>query len=236
MLLGELRNACASFSYEQMVVDNEYLEKAGKMIALDCYEALTERKLAEMGREVPEDVNFRSVSRTYMELADIVFTDLRDTSAHCFNFPSDALREKAAGILKLICDLVQYSAVHLSMDSDMCPSQYRGWASKLLSRCEVASKYIEYDGKCEAYTKQMERLSELVSRAERDGRLTDLQSARNRRYLAENQKIIAWGRSNVEKLNLQLELCDPYDMTQRRYLLELINTTNGWLDGFERDH
>ena len=40
----------------------------------------------------------------------------------------------------------------------------------------------------------------------------------------------------MEKLNLQLELCDPYDMTQRRYLMELINTTNGWLDGFEKDH
>ncbi|WP_157844292.1 hypothetical protein, partial [Candidatus Methanomethylophilus sp. 1R26] len=141
-----------------------------------------------------------------------------------------------AGILKLICDLVQYSAVHLSMDSDMCPSQYRDWASRLLSRCEVASRYIEYDGKNAAYAAQMERLSELVSEAESDARLTGLQKARNERYLAENRKIIAWGRSNVEKLNLQLELCDPYDMTQRRYLMELINTTNGWLDGFEKDH
>jgi hypothetical protein len=236
VLLSKLRGACAAFSYEDMVVENLYLRDARKMIALDFYAAETERRLKEMGRDVPEDVNFRSVSRLYLELADIVFTDLRDAGAKCFNDPTDDNRKVATGLLALITDLLSYGALHLSLTSETFPSQYRDWSSKTGAKCEGVAKYILYDGGYAPFEEQLSRLKETVSKIESDPALDALQEERNARYVAENAKMIDWGRRNVEKLNLQLELCDPYDLTQRRYLRELITATTDWLDGFSKDH
>lgn len=234
--VGFLKEKNAFYEYEYMVVENIYLDQSRSMISGNyIYARMRELRHSIAETPLQEDVDMRSVSRIYLELCDIVYCDYNEACKKEFNSPSEENLHQIHRCLALIRDLVIHGVDALSLRSSMSPSAYRQWINKLEYKCRSASEFVSYSGKDGILESLLKEFSDAVSSILSDPELDALQELRNRTYLEENAKMIEWGNNALIQLNIQLEACDPYDLTQRHYLTQLINTTTDWLNGFHKD-
>lgn len=223
--------------YEDIVVDGEYLGRTREMVAGN-YFYLKVREMRDAlvpGSPLPEDVDLRSVARIYLELADITFTDYDAACKDCLNDPTEENAGRAREALDNIDLLIRYGVFHLSETSSMFPTSYRQWVNKLAFRCARNGDYVTYGREDPAFSASLARLRKDADGILSDPALTALQERRNARHAEDVKWWVDWGRENLQKLNYQLETCDPFDLTQRHYLTNLINVTSDWLMSLERD-
>ena len=67
-------------------------------------------------------------------------------------------------------------------------------------------------------------------------RLLDLQQERNRNYRDYHRNIHDWLVRNIQKLNAEMEELDQTDVTQRRYLSQLVTLSQEALNRYNGDH
>ena len=220
------------------VIEGDYMEAIPDIVRDDrAYRLASEAEMIT-SPGIHDDVDLRSVTQLYLELVDIVVVDLKEACARCRVYPEKEHLDRIRLCLSHIELLLKAGGKQLSLRSTESPATLRSKGAKAVARCKECITSVthgtgldlpeldaEVDGLCDVFW------SICDSRE-----LAELQERRNESWRADHQWIHDWLTKKVMEMNGQVEDLDLTDMTQRRYLGQLISLSQDVLNDYGADH
>jgi len=235
---SELRGRNVPGNTSTHVIEGDYLDAIPGIIADDCMYKLVTDLECRFDPKAQEDVDLRSVTQLYMELVDIVALDLREACRESRRYPSEKNISDAVRCLGLISSLFLAGARQLSLHSTDSPASFRMKAGKCLTRCKehVSLVTVGTGIRSEVLVNALADLCDTFDSLTKSAELMELQGQRNANYREYHKNIHDWLVRNIMKLNAEMEDLDQTDVTQRRYLSQLVTLSQEALDRYNGDH
>ena len=235
-LRENLRSPEYRLDYDDMVIEGTWRRDLDLMIYRDhmLFKLLEIREM--FINEHLCDAYLNSAPEEYLNFLDLLRCDIESVCKDCNYSPSSDEVSKLSGIFRRMIKLIEYGSRLLTVDTLISISHFR----KITFRAR--EKLIPFITKCTLgnplpeLTAVFDEFSNAVEILMGNEELDLVQSERNRRYMERKKWVYEYVLKCVQKLNGELEVCDPLDITQRKYLKDLVNTSHDYLREIESDH
>lgn len=223
-IIQEMRARGTPGSTSNPVINGTIRSDMPRIIAEDLmYRTVTDIcAILDPGR--PDDVDLRSVAELYMEVIDILAVEFRDICLECRKYPSARNVSDAVDTIGLIGNTVRAASLHLTVHSTESPASYRRKVTKTLVRCGEHADLVLHGTGISApdIEKALAEVSGMFAEICAGERLAEIQQERNRIYRADRERLRKYLSDSIMRMNGEMESLDLTDLTQRRYLAELI--------------
>lgn len=223
--------------YDDLVFSGDYIGSIPTAILRNSLLAhfVSMNNNPEDGYEPRYDATLNSVAGDYINLAELIM------------FKIEALAEKNGYVLDpedvptvvtyltSIKELISYSWHMLDMSSMMKPATFKKKCFRLKSRLNSVIEMATFNRPCPEVDPLKKEISDLVDGIMADRRLDNLQSARNERYKQSKIRLYNYTIRMTEQLNIQLEACDPLDITHRADLKKQLEAVQHFMRSFDKD-
>ncbi|MCQ2070559.1 MAG: hypothetical protein MJZ68_05475 [archaeon] len=235
-LLGTLHSSEHRLDYDDMVIEGTWRRDLDLMIYRD-HISFRLIELREMYiNEHITDPYLNSAPEEYLNFLDLLRCDIESVCRGSNYDPSPEKVSSIRNMLSRMVKLVVYGSRLLSIDTIISVSHFRKITYRareklepFITKCTLGNPLPDLVGSFNSF-------SEAVGSLMADTGLDTIQTERNQRYMERKKWVYEYVLGCVQKLNGELEVCDPLDITQRKYLKDLVNTSHDYLRELEKDH
>ncbi len=187
------------------------------------------------GYEPKYDATLNSVAGDYVTLAELILIKieaLAEKNGYVLDPENVPLTAK---YLTSIRFLISQSWHMLDMSSVMKPASFKRKCFRLRSRLNSVIEMATFERPCPETDALKNEISDLVEDILKDEKLDDLQAARNERYKQSKIRLYKYTIRMTEQLNIQLEACNPLDLTHREDLKKQLEAVQRFMRSFDKD-
>ena len=223
--------------YDDLLFHGNYVDSIPQAIVRNSLLAhfISMSQSPQDGYEPKYDATLNSVAGDYVTLAELILIKietLAEKNSYTLNPEKVPLTVK---YLTSIRYLISQSWHMLDMSSVLKPATFKRKCFRLRSRLNSVIEMATFKHPCSEIDSLKNEISDLVEEILKDEKLDDLQAARNERYKQSKIRLYNYTIRMTEQLNIQLEECNPLDITHREDLKKQLEAVQRFMRSFDKD-
>lgn len=223
--------------YDDLLFQGNYVDSIPSAVVRNSLLAhfISMSQSPQDGYEPKYDATLNSVAGDYVTLAELILIKieaLAEKNGYVLDPENVPLTAK---YLTSIRFLISQSWHMLDMSSVMKPASFKRKCFRLRSRLNSVIEMATFKRPCPETDALKNEISDLVEDILKDEKLDDLQAARNERYKQSKIRLYNYTIRMTEQLNIQLEACNPLDLTHREDLKKQLEAVQRFMRSFDKD-
>lgn len=223
--------------YDDLLFQGNYVDSIPSAVVRNSLLAhfISMSQSPQDGYEPKYDATLNSVAGDYVTLAELILIKieaLAEKNGYVLDPENVPLTAK---YLTSIRFLISQSWHMLDMSSVMKPASFKRKCFRLRSRLNSVIEMATFERPCPETDALKNEISDLVEDILKDEKLDDLQAARNERYKQSKIRLYKYTIRMTEQLNIQLEACNPLDLTHREDLKKQLEAVQRFMRSFDKD-
>ena len=223
--------------YDDLLFHGNYVDSIPQAIVRNSLLAhfISMSQSPQDGYEPKYDATLNSVAGDYVTLAELILIKietLAEKNSYTLNPEKVPLTVK---YLTSIRYLISQSWHMLDMSSVLKPATFKRKCFRLRSRLNSVIEMATFKHPCSEIDSLKNEISDLVEEILKDEKLDDLQAARNERNKQSKIRLYNYTIRMTEQLNIQLEECNPLDITHREDLKKQLEAVQRFMRSFDKD-
>ena len=223
--------------YDDLLFHGNYVDSIPSAIVRNSLLAhfISMSQSPQDGYEPKYDATLNSVAGDYVTLAELILIKI-ETLAEKNGYVLDP--ENVPLTVKYLTSiryLISQSWHMLDMSSVMKPATFKRKCFRLRSRLNSVIEMATFKRPYPEIDSLKNEISDLVEEILKDEKLDDLQAARNERYKQSKIRLYNYTIRMTEQLNIQLEACNPLDITHREDLKKQLEAVQRFMRSFDKD-
>lgn len=223
--------------YDDLVLDENYVNSIPAAMVrntlLSRFVSMSNYIL--IGCKPRYDATLNSVAGDYVNLAELILFKIEALAEHNGYMLNPEDIPEILLDLTAIDRLISYSWHMLDMSSTMKPVTFKKECFRLKNKLNTIIGMATFGHPHPKIDFMIENISGLIDQIMTDKNLDDLQADRNKRYMESKIRLYNYTIRMTEQLSIQLESCNPLDITHRNDLKKQLETVQHFMRSFDKD-